>query len=158
MQQQKLGSDSILRKKTKIVKGFSSILNRELRDPDLKANEHRVLVVLFTYYNEKKRYSYPSNKKIEIEANICRTTRKKVIKNLIKKGKIRIKFRTGATSAFTFPCKPFPSKKKSPFGRKKKKPYYQNQPMRQKNGKWFVIDDSGEWLEFADEENKIDWK
>jgi len=158
MQKPKSDYNSILRKKTKIVKGFSSILNRELRNPDLIANEYRVLIVLLTYYNEKKRYSYPSNKKIETEANICRATRKRIIKSLIKKNKIRVKFRTGVTSAFTFPCKPFPSKKKPTIWEKKKKPYYQSQPMRKKNGKWFVIDDGGEWLEFADEEKKIVWK
>ncbi|MDD5752926.1 MAG: hypothetical protein PHI45_02475, partial [Candidatus Pacebacteria bacterium] len=37
-----------------------------------------------------------------------------------------------------------------------KKPYYRNQPMvwSQTKRKWFVIDDGGEWLEFADKEDK----
>ncbi len=41
-----------------------------------------------------------------------------------------------------------------------KKPYYRNQPMvwSQTKRKWFVIDDGGEWLEFADKEDKIEWK
>jgi hypothetical protein len=41
-----------------------------------------------------------------------------------------------------------------------KKPYYMNQPMvwSQTKRKWFVIDDNGEWLEFADKEDKIEWK
>lgn len=41
-----------------------------------------------------------------------------------------------------------------------KKPYYMNQPMvwSQTKRKWYVIDDGGEWLEFADKEDKIEWK
>lgn len=41
-----------------------------------------------------------------------------------------------------------------------KKPYYNNQPMvwSQTKRKWFVIDDNGEWLEFADKEDKIEWR
>lgn len=41
-----------------------------------------------------------------------------------------------------------------------KKPYYNNQPMvwSQVKRKWYVIDDGGEWLEFADKENKIEWR
>jgi hypothetical protein len=41
-----------------------------------------------------------------------------------------------------------------------KKPYYRNQPMvwSQTKRKWFVIDDNGEWLEFADKEDKIEWR
>lgn len=41
-----------------------------------------------------------------------------------------------------------------------KKPYYNNQPMvwSQAKKKWYVIDDSGEWLEYADKEDKIEWK
>ena len=41
-----------------------------------------------------------------------------------------------------------------------KKPYFMNQPMvwSQTKRKWFVIDDGGEWLEFAGKENQIEWK
>lgn len=41
-----------------------------------------------------------------------------------------------------------------------KKPYYMNQPMvwSQTKRKWFVIDDNGEWLEYADKESKIEWR
>ncbi len=41
-----------------------------------------------------------------------------------------------------------------------KKPYYRNQPMvwSQTKRKWYVIDDNGEWLEFADKEDKIEWR
>jgi DNA polymerase/3'-5' exonuclease PolX len=40
-----------------------------------------------------------------------------------------------------------------------KKPFYEGRAMRQKNGKWYVVpDDGGEWLEFADDESKIEWK
>jgi phosphoenolpyruvate synthase/pyruvate phosphate dikinase len=41
-----------------------------------------------------------------------------------------------------------------------KKPYYRNQPMvwSQTKRKWFVVDDGGEWLEFADKEDKIEWR
>ncbi|NMB40022.1 MAG: hypothetical protein GYA00_01465 [Parcubacteria group bacterium] len=41
-----------------------------------------------------------------------------------------------------------------------KKPYYNNQPMvwSQAKKKWYVIDDSGEWLEYADKEDKIEWR
>jgi hypothetical protein len=41
-----------------------------------------------------------------------------------------------------------------------KKPYYRNQPMvwSQTKKKWYVIDDGGEWLEYADRENKIEWR
>ncbi|MFA5207944.1 MAG: hypothetical protein WC428_04750 [Candidatus Paceibacterota bacterium] len=41
-----------------------------------------------------------------------------------------------------------------------KKPYYRNQPMiwSQTKRKWYVIDDGGEWLEYADKENKIEWR
>ncbi|MFA5080281.1 MAG: hypothetical protein WC472_01510 [Candidatus Paceibacterota bacterium] len=40
---------------------------------------------------------------------------------------------------------------------KEKKPFYNGYPMVKKNGKWFVIE-RGEWLEFADKENKIEWQ
>lgn len=41
-----------------------------------------------------------------------------------------------------------------------KKPYYNNQPMvwSQTKRKWYVIDDGGEWLEYADKESKIEWR
>jgi len=41
-----------------------------------------------------------------------------------------------------------------------KKPYYNNQPMvwSQVKKKWYVIDNGGEWLEYADKENKIEWR
>lgn len=41
-----------------------------------------------------------------------------------------------------------------------KKPYYRNQPMiwSQTKRKWYVIDDGGEWLEYADKESKIEWR
>jgi hypothetical protein len=41
-----------------------------------------------------------------------------------------------------------------------KKPFYRNQPMiwSQTKRKWYVIDDGGEWLEYADKENKIEWR
>ncbi len=42
----------------------------------------------------------------------------------------------------------------------KKKPYYRGKPMiySETKKKWFVIDDDGEWLEFAGEEDDIKWK
>jgi len=41
-----------------------------------------------------------------------------------------------------------------------KKPFYLNQPMvwSEIKKKWYVIDDNGEWLEFADKESKIEWR
>jgi phosphoenolpyruvate synthase/pyruvate phosphate dikinase len=41
-----------------------------------------------------------------------------------------------------------------------KKPYFQNQPMiwSATKKKWFVIDDSGEWLEFAGQDKEIEWR
>ncbi|MFA5177939.1 MAG: hypothetical protein WC427_00030 [Candidatus Paceibacterota bacterium] len=41
-----------------------------------------------------------------------------------------------------------------------KKPFFQNQPMVWSSAKkkWFVIDDSGEWLEFAGKEKDIEWQ
>jgi hypothetical protein len=41
-----------------------------------------------------------------------------------------------------------------------KKPFFQNQPMVWSSAKkkWFVIDDSGEWLEFAGKEKDIEWR
>ncbi|MFA5013786.1 MAG: hypothetical protein WC520_04495, partial [Candidatus Paceibacterota bacterium] len=41
-----------------------------------------------------------------------------------------------------------------------KKPYYDKQPMvwSQTRKKWFVIDDDGEWLEFAGNEKDIEWR
>ena len=41
-----------------------------------------------------------------------------------------------------------------------KKPFYRNQPMiwSQTKRKWYVIDDGGEWLEYADKEDKIEWR
>ncbi len=41
-----------------------------------------------------------------------------------------------------------------------KKPFYEGLPMifSQAKKKWFVINDNGEWLEFADKESKIEWK
>lgn len=41
-----------------------------------------------------------------------------------------------------------------------KKPFFQNQPMVWSSAKkkWFVIDDTGEWLEFAGKEKDIEWR
>ena len=41
-----------------------------------------------------------------------------------------------------------------------KKPFYQGNPMiySTTKKKWFVINKYGEWLEFADKENTIEWK
>lgn len=41
-----------------------------------------------------------------------------------------------------------------------KKPFYENLPMifSEAKKKWFVINDNGEWLEFADKEEKIEWR
>lgn len=41
-----------------------------------------------------------------------------------------------------------------------KKPYFQNNLMvwSKTKKKWYVIDSTGEWLEFADEEEKIEWR
>ncbi|BFT94976.1 MAG: hypothetical protein MNSN_01760 [Minisyncoccus archaeiphilus] len=39
---------------------------------------------------------------------------------------------------------------------KKPQPFYRGNPMKQKNGKWYVIED-GEWLEYADKESQIEW-
>lgn len=41
-----------------------------------------------------------------------------------------------------------------------KKPFYDNNPMvwSEAKKKWYVIDSSGSWLEFADKEDKIEWR
>jgi len=41
-----------------------------------------------------------------------------------------------------------------------KKPFYNNQPMvwSETKKKWYVVTKDSEWLEFADKENKIEWK
>ncbi|MDP3995785.1 MAG: hypothetical protein Q8P74_00860 [bacterium] len=41
-----------------------------------------------------------------------------------------------------------------------KKPYYRNNPMvwSEAKRKWYVIDEHGSWLEFADKEEKIEWR
>jgi len=41
-----------------------------------------------------------------------------------------------------------------------KKPYYQGDPMvwSETHKKWYIISQEGEWLEFADKEDKIEWR
>jgi len=41
-----------------------------------------------------------------------------------------------------------------------KKPYYQGNPMiwSETKKKWYVINEDGEWLEFAGKEKEIEWK
>lgn len=41
-----------------------------------------------------------------------------------------------------------------------KKPYYKGKPMvySQTKKKWYVIDDNGEWLEFAGKQSDIEWR
>lgn len=41
-----------------------------------------------------------------------------------------------------------------------KKPFYQGDPMvwSESKKKWFVVIPEGDWLEFADEESKIEWR
>lgn len=41
-----------------------------------------------------------------------------------------------------------------------KKPYYQGNPMvwSETKKKWYVIDESGNWLEFAGKESEIEWR
>jgi hypothetical protein len=43
---------------------------------------------------------------------------------------------------------------------KEKKPYYNNDPMvwSKPKRKWYVINSVGDWLEFADKEDKIEWR
>lgn len=140
------------------VKGYISIFNRIIRDSKLTDKEYRVLMILISWYNPELGYSWPSNKRIENEAKVCRKTRLEVIKSLIKKRRIKRKFRTGDTSSFTFPCDPFPENNKRIQDLKKKKPFYRGDEMRKKFGKWYVLAKSGEWLEYADTESKIEWK
>lgn len=42
--------------------------------------------------------------------------------------------------------------------KKKKKPFYQGNRMVKSRGQWYVIDEQGEWLEFAGKEKDINWK
>lgn len=42
--------------------------------------------------------------------------------------------------------------------KKEKKPYYKGDRMVKSRGKWYVIDDEGEWFEFAGDKEDIDWK
>ncbi len=41
-----------------------------------------------------------------------------------------------------------------------KKPYYRGDPMvwSETKKKWYVVDKSGSWLEFADKESEVDWR
>lgn len=41
-----------------------------------------------------------------------------------------------------------------------KKPFYKNMPLVWSNtkGKWYAINDDGEWLEFVGKEEEIEWK
>jgi hypothetical protein len=41
-----------------------------------------------------------------------------------------------------------------------KKPFYRGDPMvwSETKRKWYVLDKNGNWLEFADKEDKIEWK
>lgn len=41
-----------------------------------------------------------------------------------------------------------------------KKPFYEGQPMvwSQTRRKWYVISETGEWLEYGAEESKIEWR
>jgi DNA polymerase/3'-5' exonuclease PolX len=41
-----------------------------------------------------------------------------------------------------------------------KKPYYRGRPMvwSQAKKKWYVVSNDGDWLEYADKENQIEWK
>jgi len=41
-----------------------------------------------------------------------------------------------------------------------KKPYYRGNPMvwSETKRKWYVIDEQGSWLEFADKEEEIEWR
>ncbi len=42
--------------------------------------------------------------------------------------------------------------------KKEKKPFYKGERMVKSRGKWYVIDDQGEWFEFAGKEKDITWK
>ena len=42
--------------------------------------------------------------------------------------------------------------------KKEKKPFYKGERMVKSRGKWYVIDDQGEWFEFAGKEEDIEWK
>ncbi|GEM_PF-345020 len=42
--------------------------------------------------------------------------------------------------------------------KKRKKPFYKGERMVKSRGKWYVIDDEGEWFEFAGDEKQIVWK
>lgn len=43
--------------------------------------------------------------------------------------------------------------------KRKLKPYYHGQGMRQSRGKWWIVpNDGGSWLEYAGKESEIEWK
>jgi len=45
------------------------------------------------------------------------------------------------------------------YKKENKKPFYMGEEMRKKNGKWMVIPkDGGPWCEYADKEDKIEWR
>ena len=152
----------IVKRKTLIekneAKGYTSILNRVIRNSKLSDKEYRVLMILISHYNQKEGISYPSNERIEKEVPVCEKTRKEIINSLIKKRLLRRIFRNGTTNAFTFPCGPFPKNTNKSPKEKKGKPYYHGQEMRYSGRKWWVISKYGEWLEFADSKDKIEWK
>ena len=148
----------MLAKRKKEVNGYTSILNEVIKDPRLTDKEYRVLMVLLAYYNQKDGHAYPSAKRIEEEANISNTWRKQIIKNLIKKRRIKRTFRRGKNNLFTFPCHPFPENEKETKTKTKKKPYYGGCEMRKVFGEWKVIGPDKEWREFNDDEKNITWK
>ena len=148
----------ITQKERKENSGYTSILNSAIRSTELPNTELRVYLILASYYNKAEGFAFPTTETIEREAMISRTTRKKVIKNLIKKGFITRKTRNPNNNAYLFPLNPLFEKNNKQTEERKKKPYYQDDPMYKKDNKWLVKSTSRGWLEFAGKEQDIEWK
>lgn len=125
---------------------------------------------LVNYYFQTKGLSLEEIKKSSKQSQIIYSRHTKPAKNLLdlagslKKAKWAIKkVADWANSrnldyAIETVFKKWPELKTLKPKKKEKKPFYKGERMVKSRGKWYVIDDQGEWFEFAGKEKEITWK
>lgn len=97
------------------------------------------------------RYTKPAKQLLELAGSVEKA--KKAINKVAKWAKSR-KLDYAIETVF----KKWPELDQLKPKKKEKKPFYRGDRMVKSRGSWYVIDDQGEWLEFAGNEDDINWK
>ena len=125
---------------------------------------------LVNYYFQTKGFSIEEIKKNSKAQKIIYSRHTKPAKDLLqlagslKKAKKAVKIvadwakSRNLDYAIETVFKKWPELKNLKPKKKEKKPFYKGERMVKSRGQWYVIDDQGEWFEFAGKEEEITWK